>query len=77
VGVGTTSNYSLRYPELTTDPDIPRDIQQLAEDVDAAIDTLETQVDQNTTDVPNITVSTSPPTITGSEKQGDIHCVIP
>lgn len=75
--MGTTPNYALRYPELTTDPDIPRDIQQLAEDTDSAIDVLQTTVDGNSANVTNVTVSTSPPTVSGSEKQGDIHCVLP
>lgn len=75
--MGTTPNYTLRYPELTTDPDIPRDIQFLAEDTDSALNTLQTTVDQNSANVTNVTVSTSAPTVSGSEKQGDIHCVLP
>jgi len=35
--MGTTTNYALRYPELVDTPDIPRDLKNLAQDVDAKI----------------------------------------
>lgn len=36
--MGTTTNYALRYPALTDAPDGPTQVQDLAEDVDAALD---------------------------------------
>jgi len=35
--MGTTTNNALRYPELTDTPDIPRDLRNLAQDVDSKI----------------------------------------
>lgn len=35
--MATTSNYGFHYPALTDDPNVPQDIQALAEDVDTEV----------------------------------------
>lgn len=41
----TTANYNLSYPESTDAPEVWTDMQNLAEDVDGALDTLEGKVE--------------------------------
>jgi hypothetical protein len=43
--MGTTTNYSLPYPELTDEPDGAAQIQALATAVDTELDALQTAID--------------------------------
>lgn len=41
----TTPNYALRYPALADAPNVPLDLQELATDVDTAVNTIDNRVD--------------------------------
>lgn len=73
--MGTTANYGISYPELTTDPDIPRDIQAVADGADTAIKSVEDKADANTAAAIKVTTGTIGDRPTAGMKQGDIHCV--
>lgn len=72
--MATTPNYGLRSPELTNDPDIPRDFQNLADDADAAIRSVEDKADANAASAVKVTIGPTPPA--SGMKVGDIHCRI-
>lgn len=43
--MGTTTNYALRYPAATASPNVPVDMKNLADDVDAALDGVDDRLD--------------------------------
>jgi hypothetical protein len=68
----TGSPYNLRYPALTDTPDVPRDVENLADDVHAELAAIETDIYK--TSVENFTTANDTST-SGTYTPGTVHGV--
>jgi hypothetical protein len=62
----TTSNYSLRYPALSDDPNIPEDMQNLATDVDDEILRVDADITAQVARLDELLLGYAAPTQVGS-----------